>query len=198
MRLLVPVIVIGALTGCIIYDEELKYSDDRPTTEDDNPVTEGTDDDPTAVADPGTETPDPAVDDRPDDRPDDGTTTTDEGDATPAIPPVSIVPGAAVAGDTTIVSVVVNEGFDIDLLDVTNVSFFGPSDVGVLASWNRTAGELILTIKVPLDAAAGDNDLLLQYDDGTAVYAEDVLSVFATEGELPADTYDGALPWDCP
>ena len=117
-------------------------------------------------------------------------TATDPGTTAAPSYTLSLSPGGAVPGQTTIVSIVA-EG-DIDLTQVSSVAFFGQSNVSVVATSSRSASEFLLTISVPAGATLGDNDMLVTMNDGTAIYVKLAFVVVATSAEIPNDPNAGS------
>lgn len=169
-RLLLPLAVFGAVSGCIIYEERLVYEDEEGL--EGSPGTGG---------------------ERPDHQdPTDTDTQPEETD-----PSLVCQPSGAAVGDTIIISILVNVDVDvdIDLLDVTSVTFYGPSDIDVLVTQIRNDEEVLVTIDIPDDAAPGSNDLLVEMGDGNAVYIEDAFEVVTDPADAPGDNYAGSA---CP
>jgi hypothetical protein len=140
-------------TGCIFYDGTCGKGHGRCTTKEDTAgLTEGGGDD---TGDSGA------------------------GDSGDVAAPVALFfadPSELVAGSTTIVSLTA-ENFDLSLVD--SVEAFGP--IELLATSKRT-DELLLTVSVDAEAAAGQTaDLLLSMGD-EGEYLDDVFTVLASEG----------------
>ena len=167
-RLLLPLVAILAASGCIIYDEDIKYAE-KDDQEVEAPV-ENTD--PLRPETPGTE---------------DGEQGQEEADG----PALTLIPDAAVVGETVIVTILVNDGADIDLTEAAEVKFFGDADVEVLATLPRGEGELIVTLVIPEDAPEGTQDLLIELDDGSAEFLADAFLVVTDVDDLPDDAWDG-------
>lgn len=165
-RLIPPLVLLVSMAGCIIYDEDVRYAEDD------------------AVADDAPDTPEPQ-------RPGTG----DPGDDTPASdsPLVLLTPDAGVSGETLILSVVATDALDASLADLTDVRFFGSADVEVIATLPRGDDEFLITVKIPADATAGAQDLLLVFGDDAEIVA-DAFLVVSSPDDLPepADPPPGA------
>jgi hypothetical protein len=100
--------------------------------------------------------------------------------------PYQLYPDVAEAGSTLIVSVQSNT--DGPLGDVASIFFFG--DVETEAMQARE-DEVLVTITIPVDAAPGPVDLLVEYSDGHGDFVDGALNIFS-EGELPAGEDEGS------
>ena len=119
--------------------------------------------------------------------------------ATPEAPQAHLWldPAGAVPGDVAILSLY-GDG-QADLSTITNVEFFGGGSVGVIATDTRGHDEFLLTVDVPADAVVGSNDLLVEFEDGTAIYVDVAFQVVASAGEIPAaEDTPPVTPSDCP
>jgi len=163
MRSLLAISLLSSLFGgCIIYDE---------TIVDDTASVNGSDRDPSGV------------------RPGDGTdaTTDDAGNASIAVH-LSLDPAGAVPGDSTILSL--KSDGQVDLSPVTSVRFLGSSAITVLTSSVRDSQEYLLAIDVPDDTAIGAYDVLVEFQNGTAVVLTGAFSVVGDASQIPASPAD--------
>jgi hypothetical protein len=92
-------------------------------------------------------------------------------------------PAGAVVGQTTIVSLFA-EG-DVDLGGIDSIRFFGDGGLEVLATDARSPHEFLLTISVPQSATLGGNDLLVEFEDGTAAFVEAAFTVVSDPSQIP-------------
>ncbi len=119
--------------------------------------------------------------------------------AAPEVPQIHLWldPAGAVPGEVAILSLY-GDG-QADLSTITDVEFFGAGAVGVVATDTRGHDEFLLTIDVPADATVGSNDLLVQFEDGTAVYVDLAFSVVASADQIPApESPPPSVATDCP
>ncbi len=86
-------------------------------------------------------------------------------------------PDHAAPGTTSIVSLL-GDGSP-DMAHVASVSFYGTGGVTSLALSHRSAAEVLLTVDVPSNAVAGAQDVLVEFDDNTAVFLTDAFTVDA-------------------
>ncbi|MCB9671942.1 MAG: hypothetical protein H6734_20870 [Alphaproteobacteria bacterium] len=90
-------------------------------------------------------------------------------------PPVtadaSVDPATGSTCDTLLVAISTD-----DAQSVSEVTFFGPSDIDVLTFAVRP-GELLVTVTIPEGGATGANDILLALQGGDAVFLEDAFTV---------------------
>lgn len=118
--------------------------------------------------------------------------------AEPEVPQIHLWldPAGAVPGEVAILALY-GDG-QADLSTITNVEFFGSGSVRVIATDTRGHDEFLLTIDVPSSAVVGSNDLLVEFEDGTAVYVDLAFEVVASAGEIPAPDGTPPAPADCP
>lgn len=150
-RITLAALAISSLAACVVFDEELVYDDGTPYQAGDS-------------ADPRvpTDTEDP---DRPDD-PEDPEIPEDP-DVVPG--DLALTPDSAAPGETLIVFV----DSDAPVFDGTDdVRFFGPPGLTLDAYSIDDAQTLVLSLSVEDDAPSGVHDLLVQIDDGTALFVE--------------------------
>jgi hypothetical protein len=114
----------------------------------------------------------------------DGTGPSHDGEG--EVSPYQLIPDVAEAGTTIIVSVQSN--LDVRLGDVTGLFFFGDVEAGAMQA---REDEVLVTVTIPLDAAPGSVDLLVEYEDGHGDFIDGAFTIFG-EGELP----EGCLPDD--
>jgi hypothetical protein len=111
---------------------------------------------------------------------DDFERTTDRPDAesgdeeTNQTPSLSLDPSQAPTGELALISLF-SEGSD--LAQVADISFYGNSDLLVMAEQLRGDSEIILAIDIPNNAALGTNHLLVEFTDGTEVFMSDAFEV---------------------
>jgi hypothetical protein len=157
LRLIPLLVAMTMMTGCVVYERDGAGN--------------GSSDGWTNGGRPGGNTQDTATDP--------GT-----GTAAPAYT-LTVTPGGAVPGQTTIVSIVAQG--DIDLTQIVSVQFYGQSDVQVLATSSRNSSEYLMTLSIPGNAALGDNDMLVQMQDGTAIYVKLAFVVVSDPSQIPND-----------
>jgi len=177
-RLIVPALVVMAMTGCIIYEEDVIYEEQGELSDDRDPNDDDVNADPGDVGDDDPEPDDPDVKDDPE----------------PIGPPaVLLYPSGGEVGSTIIVSVVVNVDADIDmdLTAIQDITFYGPSDIDIVTAQSRNADEHLLVLQINSAAATGDNDLLVEFEDGSAVFVHGAFEVLAEGSALPGDYYEG-------
>lgn len=138
MKILLNAVIIGlSLTGCIVYDEELKFDEeavsgtDRPSSETGEEMT-------------GQEL------------------------------SLSLDPSQASTGELALISLL-SEG--VDLGQVAEITFYGESDLLVMAEQLRGDSEIILALDIPNKASLGSNHLLVEFADGTEVFMSDAFEV---------------------
>lgn len=102
---------------------------------------------------------------------------TDLNDTDVATAAFVFAPDHATAGTTSIVSLL-GDGSP-DMAHVASVSFYGTGGVTSLALSHRSAAEVLLTVDVPDNALAGPQDVLVEFDDNTAVFLTDAFTVDA-------------------
>ncbi len=152
-RITLAAVALSSLAACVVFDEELVYDDGTP-------YEAGDPADPRVPDDTETEGPD-----RPDD-PEDPQIPDD-----PDIEPGDLVltPDSAAPGETVIVFV----DSDSPTFDgADDVRFFGPPGLTIDAWSIDDAQTLVLSLSVDSDAPSGVHDLLVQLDDGTALFTE--------------------------
>ena len=200
-RLIVPAAVVIAMTGCIIYEEDVVYDEEFglfDREKDDDGSSEPGDSAPGAD-EPGVEDPqgdDPGVDDPGVDDP--GSDDQGSSDPEPAAPAaVTLYPSGGEVGTTVIVSVVVNieADLDIDLTTIQDITFYGEGDLSIVTGQSRNADEYILVVDIPTKTLDTSNDLLLEFADGSAVFVYDAFGTVPEGADAPQDFFTG---FDCP
>ena len=179
-RLLMPAPLLLVLGGCLIYDEEVIVDDKHGKVSHEG----------VSSAD-GTEAPD-LPNDSPDESVDPGGGASS--DEEPAPPPgLGVFPSGGATGQTVIVSVVVDidRSNDIDLTQVTGIALYGPSDIDIVVDQERDLIERLLVLEIAADSALGNNDVLVEFVDGTAIYLENAFEIVADPADAPADHYVG-------
>jgi hypothetical protein len=150
-RILLPAVAIAGLSACVVFDEELVYDDGTPYQAGDPADPRAPDDDPARPGDP---------DEGPQDIPD---------DPDPPVGELVLTPDSAAPGETVIVFV----DADVPVFDGTDsVRLFGPPGLNLDAFSIDDAETLVLSLSVEDDAPSGVHDLLVQLDDGTALFEE--------------------------
>jgi hypothetical protein len=175
-RLLAPAIALALASGCIIYDEDVKYAEKH-----EEPIAD--------VTDP--QRPSDGSDDVSDDRGDAGDDDDDGDRPTVEAPQLELVPYAGLAGETVIATLVLSGDADVDLRDVTEVAFFGSADIEVIATLPRSSTEYLLTLAIPDDASAGFQDLIVEFGDVGAEFVRDAFLVVTDPADFPDDAWDG-------
>lgn len=167
-RLALPALVIASLAGCIIYDEDVVYRDEE------------------AIVDDGPSRPDRPVEDT--------TDAADPSDPAPSADPIGVFPSGAAAGETIILSIVRTDepgAADWDLRGLSGLGFFGPSEIEVLVVQGRNEAESLMTVRIPANSPTGSNDLLLEFENGDALFLEDAFTVHNSRDAAPADMFAG-------
>jgi hypothetical protein len=164
------------LSGCLIYDEEV-FVDDETREVEHAGTPSGEDSD--TLNQPGE---DPGQSD--------GSTPQDED---PEPPGLSVFPSGGATGETVIVSVVVDvdRTADFDMTLVTGVTIYGPSDIEILVDQDRDLVERLLVVQIGAESPVGTNDVLVEFDDGSAIYLTDAFDVVEDSSDAPADHYAG-------
>ncbi len=148
--------------GCGDCDPWEEDCDDRDDWRgDDDPWNDGEEEDPEADADTDV----------------DADTDTDTGEEEQPPPPditFELTPSEAEQGDVFIGSLAMGGEDAPGYEAITSVTFYG--DVEVLAVDQRSY-EILVSIRVDADGAGGV-DLLVELEDGSALWAEDVLTIF--------------------
>ncbi len=90
-------------------------------------------------------------------------------------------PDVALPGEELIAGLHADQAFDWS--QVVELHFYGPVRPCV---FEARADELLITLLVDADAEPGAVDLLLELDDGGAIWVDDALTVLA-DGEEPVD-----------
>ena len=88
-----------------------------------------------------------------------------------------LTPDQAEAGDTFIASL--ESDMAVDFAAIVDIEFLG--DVTVCTSQPRDF-ELLLTLTVDLDAEPGEIDAVLEYEDGSSVFVDDILTILPAAG----------------
>ena len=162
VRLLLPMTLVVTLTGCIIYSEEVVYRDHSILEYED--ALHGSSD--TRPSDEGASG---------------GQDTTDDGPSSDADTPAVMTPNLASPGDVLIAELQATG--ELDLSDATDFEFYGPAMIEVLAHAEKDEATALLTLRVPLDARSGSNDLLISFDDGSALYIEAMFTVRSADAD---------------
>jgi hypothetical protein len=103
-----------------------------------------------------------------------------------------LVPDAAVAGDTVIVSLYSNGQTSLD--ELTSLTFIGQGGIDVIATSSRGQWEHLLTVQVPPETATGTFDLMLEFESGDVAWRPMAFLVtgLATDTDTDTDTDTGA------
>lgn len=193
-RLILPALVVMGMTGCIIYEEDVIYEEEGGISDGDG---RGGDAKDPGETDPGDIDPGEIDGEDPDPGEIDGEDP-DQEDPEPVGPAAVILyPSGGEVSTTVIVSVVVNIDADvsIDLNLIKDITFYGDSELDIVAAQIRNSDEYLLVIDVGAKGADGDNDLLIEFEDGTAVFVHDAFEVVPQGTDAPADFYAGD---ECP
>ena len=147
-RISLAALTISSLAACVVFDEELVYDDGTPF--------EIGDEDPR----------------EPDDRPDrpgdpDEPDLPEDPDLSPG--DLTLTPDSAAPGETLIVFVDADAGV---FSATESVRLFGPPGLSLDAYSVDDPETLVLSLSVEPDAPSGVHDLLVQLDDGTALFSE--------------------------
>jgi len=87
---------------------------------------------------------------------------------------VSLDPSQGSAGEFVLVSLL-SEGSDLG--EVTELTFYGDSDLLVVAEQFRGDSEIILALDIPNKAVLGTNHLLVEFSDGSEAFLSDAFEV---------------------
>ena len=103
---------------------------------------------------------------------------------------LSLDPAGAVPGDATILSL--KSDGQVDLSPVTSVRFLGSAAITVLTSSVRDAKEYLLAIQVSETTPLGAYDVLVEFENGTAVVLTGAFSVVGEASQIPTSLDEDA------
>ena len=88
---------------------------------------------------------------------------------------LGLSPNQGTRGDLVLTSLVSEDG--TNLHDIVGITFYGDSDLAVVAEQDRGELELLLAIDIANNAAAGPNHLLVEFSDGDELFISDAFTV---------------------
>jgi hypothetical protein len=87
---------------------------------------------------------------------------------------LSLSPSQGSAGELALVSLL-SEGADLG--EVVDLTFYGDSDLLVVAEQLREETEIILALDIPNKALLGANHLLVEFGDGSEIFLSDAFEI---------------------
>ena len=116
-------------------------------------------------------------------------TETGEAAQLPAIV-LGFAPSQAEQGETFIGSITVEDG-DLDLGEVSGVEMYGDAEVTDILSRSR---EILVSVEILPDAQTGAVDMVVELQDGTAVWMETAFELFEAGSGNSADDWESPNP----
>ena len=102
--------------------------------------------------------------------------TTTQGDTTAnSAPEISLNPNQGSVGEVVLVSLLTDENSNVS--DITEINFYGNSDLLVVAEQERNDQEVILAIDIAGNSDIGSNHILVEFADGAEVFLSDAFEV---------------------
>ena len=105
------------------------------------------------------------------DRAEPSVNTTDE----PIVAQLSLFPNEGIRGELVLASLIADD--DTDLHEIEAITFYGESDLVVIAEQDRGTNELLLALDIAPNAVPGANHLLIEFSDGAEVFISDAFTV---------------------
>jgi hypothetical protein len=84
-------------------------------------------------------------------------------------------PNVGAPGDLALVSLIAED--TTDLGDVTEITFYGDSELEIIAEQDRGSSEIILAIEIANKAAVGLNHVLVEFSNGDEIFLSDAFEV---------------------